>query len=171
MSLFNELKRRNVIRVGIAYVVVAWVLLQAIDFALDLISAPNWVLQVFFIIALVGLPVVLIVSWVFEMTPEGIKLESQIDRSESVTQNTGQKLDRTIITFLAFAVVLLLAERFVTTESTPVSTPVTEVVVEQTQATDQTGDLDLRSVAVLPFVNMSSDPEQEYFSDVFPRNC
>ena len=165
MSLFNELKRRNVIRVGIAYVVVAWVLLQAIDFALDLISAPNWVLQVFFIIALVGLPVVLIVSWVFEMTPEGIKLESQIDRSESVTQNTGQKLDRTIITFLAFAVVLLLAERFVTTESTPVSTPVTEVVVEQTQATDQTGDLDLRSVAVLPFVNMSSDPEQEYFSD------
>jgi TolB-like protein len=165
MSFFSELKRRNVFRMGIAYVVVAWVLLQAIDFALDLISAPNWVLQVFFLIALVGLPIVLIVSWVFEMTPEGIKLESEIDRSESVTQTTGHKLDRTIITFLAFAVVLLLAERFVMTEDTSVSTPAAEAVAEQTEVTNQNASPNLRSVAVLPFVNMSSDPEQEYFSD------
>jgi TolB-like protein/Tfp pilus assembly protein PilF len=165
MNLFNELKRRNVFRMGIAYVVVAWVLLQAIDFALDLISAPNWVLQVFFIAALVGLPIVLIVSWVFEMTPDGIKLESEIDRSESVTQSTGHKLDRTIITFLAFAVVLLLAERFIVTENVPVSTPAAEGVVKKTKVTDQGTDNALRSVAVLPFVNMSSDPEQEYFSD------
>ena len=77
MSFFNELKRRNVFRMGIAYVVVAWVLLQAIDFGLDIISAPNWVMQVFFLAAIVGLPIVLIFSWVFEMTPEGIKLESK----------------------------------------------------------------------------------------------
>jgi len=165
MNLFNELKRRNVFRMGIAYVVVAWVLLQAIDFALDLISAPNWVLQVFFIAALVGLPIVLIVSWVFEMTPEGIKLESEIDRSQSVTQSTGHKLDRTIITFLAFAVVLLLAERFIMTESVPVSATAAEVVVEQPVVPHQASDNAVRSVAVLPFVNMSSDPEQEYFSD------
>ena len=150
---------------GIAYVVVAWVLLQAIDFALDLISAPNWVLQVFFIAALVGLPIVLIVSWVFEMTPEGIKLESDIDRSKSVTQSTGHKLDRTIITFLAFAVVLLLAERFIMTESAPVSATATEVVAEQPEVPGQAAVNAVRSVAVLPFVNMSSDPEQEYFSD------
>jgi len=165
MNLFNELKRRNVFRMGIAYVVVAWVLLQAIDFALDLISAPNWVLQVFFIAALVGLPIVLIVSWVFEMTPEGIKLESEIDRNESVTHSTGRKLDRTIITFLAFAVVLLLAERFIMTESVPVSATATEVVAEQPEVPGQAADNAVRSVAVLPFVNMSSDPEQEYFSD------
>ena len=165
MNLFNELKRRNVFRMGIAYVVVAWVLLQAIDFALDLISAPNWVLQVFFIAALVGLPIVLIVSWVFEMTPEGIKLESEIDRNESVTHSTGRKLDRTIITFLAFAVVLLLAERFIMTESVPVSATATEVVAEQPEVPDQAAVNAVRSVAVLPFVNMSSDPEQEYFSD------
>ena len=109
MSFFAELKRRNVFRVGIAYVVVAWVLLQAIDFTLDIISAPNWVMQVFFLAAVVGLPVVLIFSWVFEMTPEGIKLESKIKPEDSVTQHTSQKLDRTIITFLAIAVVLLLA--------------------------------------------------------------
>ncbi len=119
MSFFTELKRRNVFRMGIAYVVVAWVLLQAIDFVLDIIAAPDWVLQVFVLAAVVGLPVVLIFSWVFEITPDGIKLESKIAPGESVTQNTGRKLDRTIITFLAFAVVLLLGERFISKEDAP----------------------------------------------------
>ena len=165
MSFFAELKRRNVFRVGIAYVVVAWVLLQAIDFTLDIISAPNWVMQVFFLAAVVGLPVVLIFSWVFEMTPEGIKLESQIDRNTSVTHNTGRKLDRTIITFLAFAVVLLLGERFITREEIPVAATAPEATMTQAEVVDQATVSSVRSVAVLPFVNMSSDPEQEYFSD------
>jgi len=163
MSFFTELKRRNVFRMGIAYVVVAWVLLQAIDFGLDIISAPNWVMQVFFLAGVVGLPLVLIFAWIFEMTPEGIKFESQVDRNQSVTHNTGHKLDRTIITFLAFAVVLLLAERFMTGEDTS-SPPAVVSVEEATVTNDQAGN-SLRSVAVLPFVNMSSDPEQEYFSD------
>ena len=165
MSFFNELKRRNVFRMGIAYVVVAWVLLQAIDFTLDIISAPNWVMQVFFLAAVVGLPVVLIFSWVFEMTPEGIKLESQINPDESVTQHTSQKLDRTIITFLAIAVVLLLAERFITKEDIPVAVATPETTMAKVDITDQATANSVRSVAVLPFVNMSSDPEQEYFSD------
>jgi len=165
MSFFAELKRRNVFRMGIAYVVVAWVLLQAVDFTLDIISAPNWVMQVFFLAAVVGLPVVLIFSWVFEMTPEGIKLESQIKPDESVTQHTSQKLDRTIITFLALAVVLLLAERFITKEDVPLAIQAPEVTVAQAEVTDQSNVNSIRSVAVLPFVNMSSDPEQEYFSD------
>ena len=165
MSFFTELKRRNVFRMGIAYVVVAWVLLQAIDFALDIISAPNWVLQVFFLAAVVGLPLVLIFSWVFEMTPEGIKLESQIKPEDSVTLHTSRKLDRTIITFLAFAVVLLLAERFISGNDEGVSAPANKAITEQPATTDQVADSGIRSVAVLPFVNMSSDPEQEYFSD------
>ena len=165
MSFFNELKRRNVFRMGIAYIVVAWVLLQAIDFTLDIISAPNWVMQVFLLAGVAGLPIVLIFAWVFEMTPEGIKLESEVDRSVSVTHSTGHKLDRTIITFLAFAVVLLLAERFISQDQTPTPTPTTEVAIEETKVTNKTTDDTLRSVAVLPFVNMSSDPEQEYFSD------
>jgi TolB-like protein len=165
MSFINELKRRNVFRMGIAYVVVAWVLLQAIDFALDIISAPNWVMQVFFLAAMAGLPIVLIFSWIFEMTPEGIKRESEIDRSQSVTRETGRKLDRTIIAFLAFAVVLLLAERFIMQEESPVSVPATELSAQLPEAVDQHEVSNRRSVAVLPFVNMSSDPEQEYFSD------
>ena len=165
MSFFTELKRRNVFRMGIAYIVVVWVLLQAIDFGLDIISAPNWVMQVFFLAGVAGIPIVLIFAWVFEMTPEGIKRESQIDPTQSVTHSTGQKLDRTIITFLAFAVVLLLAERFITQEETPAPVPTPQVVLEEPVVTDETKDKKLRSVAVLPFVNMSSDPEQEYFSD------
>ena len=131
MNLFNELKRRNVFRMGIAYAVVAWVLLQAIDFALDIISAPNWVMQVFFLAAVVGLPIVLIFSWVFEMTPEGIKLESKIAPDESETLHTGRKLDRTIIIFLGVAVLLLLAERFITQEDIPATSPVPEATTAQ----------------------------------------
>jgi len=163
MSFFVELKRRNVFRMGIAYVVVAWVLLQAIDFTLDIISAPNWVMQVFLIAGVAGLPVVLIIAWVFEMTPDGIKRESEIDRRQSTTQSTGRKLDRTIIVFLAVAVLLLLAERFIVPKSQ--SAPAPPVVKEETDNSNDTADNGKRSVAVLPFVNMSSDPEQEYFSD------
>jgi len=174
MNLFHELKRRNVFRMGIAYVVVAWVLLQAIDFVLDVIAAPDWVLQVFLLAAVAGLPIVLIFSWVFEITPEGIKRESQVDRSQSIVQHTGRKLDRTIITFLSLAVILLLGERFISghdVEKGPVSMSPQS---SQAESSDAAGKLNLapakadasvRSLAVLPFVNMSSDPEQEYFSD------
>ncbi|GMR14756.1 MAG: hypothetical protein BMS9Abin30_0363 [Gammaproteobacteria bacterium] len=162
MSFFDELKRRNVFRVGIAYAVVAWVLLQAIDFALDIISAPNWVMQVFFIAGAAGLPLVLIFSWIFEMTPEGIKRESEIDRSDSITHGTGRKLDRTIIIFLSLAVVLLLTDKFILNEDKP-SSPVNNAELAKT--VDTPPGSDVQSIAVLPFVNMSSDPEQEYFSD------
>jgi TolB-like protein/cytochrome c-type biogenesis protein CcmH/NrfG len=163
MSFFGELKRRNVFRMGIAYVVVAWVLLQAIDFTLDIISAPNWVMQVFFLAGVAGLPVVLIFAWVFEMTPEGIKRESEVDRAQSITHGTGRKLDRTIIAFLALAVALLLAERFMGREKGIEPEP--EIAAKEMQPTSTPVQPQQRSVAVLPFVNMSSDPEQEYFSD------
>jgi TolB-like protein/cytochrome c-type biogenesis protein CcmH/NrfG len=165
MSFFSELKRRNVFRMGIAYVVVAWVMLQVIDFALDIISAPNWVMQVFFLAGLAGLPIVLIFAWIFELTPEGLKLESQVDRSQSITQTTGNKLDRTIISFLAIAVVVLLAERFLPGERTATQPGPATINTEKTEPAEIPANAELRSVAVLPFVNMSSDPEQEYFSD------
>lgn len=113
MTFFQELRRRNVFRVGVAYVLAAWVLLQGVDFVLDLIAAPGWILRVFALGAAVGLPVVLIFSWVFEMTPEGLKRESQIDRNRSITPVTGRKLDRVIIVFLTLAVAVLLTDRLV----------------------------------------------------------
>ena len=97
MSLWNELKRRNVVRVGVAYALIAWVVLQIVDFLTEVIDAPSWVLQIFVIAAAVGLLAVLIFAWVFEMTPEGLKRESEVDRSQSITPDTGRKLDRMIM--------------------------------------------------------------------------
>jgi TolB-like protein len=150
VSIIEELKRRNVFRVGVAYTVGSWVVLQIIDFVIDAISAPNWVVQVFILVAAIGLPVVLAISWAFELTPEGVKRESEIDRSRSIVATTGRRLDRLIIVFLTLAVVFLVGERLV---RSPVDTPPNDIA-----ARDNT-------IAVLPFVNMSSDQEQEYFSD------
>ena len=145
-------------RVGLAYVVGAWVILQIVDFGLDAISAPNWIMQMFILLAAVGFPVVLIVTWVFELTPEGIRRESEIDRTQSISAPTGRRLDRVIIAFLAVAVLLLFGERFFVgpDDTVTVVTGDTDAIV--TAASRNT-------IAVLPFVNMSSDVEQEYFSD------
>lgn len=157
MSLFEELKRRNVFRVGIAYVLIAWVLLQGADFALDLIDAPNWVIQALFLLAAIGMLGVLVFAWVFEVTPEGIMRESEIDRSQSITPHTGRKLDRVIIVFLALAVAALLMDRFLLSTN-PLPTETAAVPSAEEPIAE-------KSIAVLPFINMSADADQEYFSD------
>jgi TolB-like protein len=158
VSIIDELKRRNVFRVGVAYLVGAWVVLQIIDFIVDAISAPNWVIQVFILVAAIGLPVVLAISWAFELTPEGVKRESEIDRSQSIAATTGRRLDRIIIVFLTLAVVFLVGERLM---RSPVDMP------PSIEGISEPHDIAARenTIAVLPFVNMSSDQEQEYFSD------
>ncbi|MEM1412157.1 MAG: hypothetical protein AAGH19_07330 [Pseudomonadota bacterium] len=177
MSLFAELKRRNVVRTGIAYVLIAWVVLQIIDFTLELTDAPSWVLQVFFITAAVGLPIVLILSWVYEITPEGIRREVDVERAESITPETSRKLDRLIIAALALVVVVLLAGRFM-----PADAPVgasSDRASEVAVAADPAGEIDpatarttvdapthdARAIAVLPFVNRSANSDDLFFTD------
>lgn len=146
-QLFNELKRRNVFRVGLAYLAVAWLVLQAADIVLDNIASPDWIMQVLMLLMVIGFPVALVFAWAFELTPEGIKKEEEVDRSQSITQETGHKLNRTITAVLVAAVAFLLIDKFMLQDSTPVS---------------NTSD---KSVAVLPFVAMSRGEDDEYFAD------
>jgi TolB-like protein len=164
------MKRRNVFRVGIAYVLISWVLLQGADFAFDLIDAPNWVIQALFVLAALGLPGVLVFAWAFEMTPEGLRREKDVDRSRSVTPQTGRKLDRVIIIFLVVAVAALLVERFVNFPDSGQSVPdnVTSQKLPKTVPEGSTNSAEAtarQSVAVLPFVAMSNGPDDGYFAD------
>jgi TolB-like protein len=163
MSFFQELKRRNVFRVGVAYGIAAWVLLQVADLVLENIGAPPWVIQSLMLVVALGFIAALAIAWAYELTPDGIKRESEVDRSISIVNHTGQKLDRIVIGFLVIAVLVLLYRQSgdEPAEMTVAEPPATKAVYPEVIATN----VDRKSIAVLPFVNMSSDPEQEYFSD------
>jgi len=150
-QFLKEISRRNVFRVALVYVVVAWILAQVAELALDSFDAPGWVIKAFLTFLALGFPVSLIFAWAFEITPEGIKKEKDVDRSKSITQETGFKLNYTIIGLLVLAVGYIAVDKFVlraggSDAGTPADTSVT-------------------SIAVLPFVDMSKEGDNEYFSD------
>ena len=150
MSFFAELGRRNVFRVAFAYVVASWVLLQFVDVISQILELPVWAPKLVLALIVIGLVPALIFAWAFEMTPEGIKKEADVDRSGSITPQTGRKLNKVIIGSLVLAVALLLVDRQFSDPGQDTSTAISDRE---------------KSIAVLPFVNMSSDAEQEFFSD------
>ena len=155
-SVWVELKRRNVVRVAIAYLIVSWLILQFTDILVPLLTLPGWIGRLVFFILIVGFPLARFFAWAFELTPEGLRKEQDVDRSESVTHVTGRKLDFIIIGVLAVALVFFAVDKYVlNAETTPATNVAREIVATVAK----------QSIAVLPFVNMSSDPEQEYFSD------
>ena len=105
MSLIAELKRRNVFRVGAAYAIVAWLLLEVASVIFPGLHLPDWTLTFLIVLVVAGFPLALIVAWAFEMTPEGLKREAEVDRTESTTPVTGRKIDFAIIGLLVIAVV------------------------------------------------------------------
>jgi len=151
MSLFEELKRRNVFRVGIAYVISAWVLLQFVDLVLENIQAPDWVMKVFMLALAIGFPLAVFFAWAFEMTPE-------VDRSQSITQKTGHKLDRSIIVVLLIAVVYFAWDNFAPAPSESRTTAQTKQQVATVEHAP-------KSIAVLPFADLSQAKDQEWFAD------
>ena len=167
MKLFKELQRRNVVRVAIGYVVSSWLLAQVADLVLENIDAPDWVMQTILLVLALGFPVVVFFSWAYEVTPEGIKRESEIDRTQSITHVTGRKLDRAITAVLVVALGYFAYDKFVVSPAREAvlveatTQAVTEKVVTEQEESKASG----KSVAVLPFVNMSEDSGNEYFAD------
>ncbi|HLF29403.1 MAG TPA: hypothetical protein VI566_00045, partial [Xanthomonadales bacterium] len=157
MSLFEELKRRNVFKVGAAYVVMAWLLAQGVDVFLENFGAPEWVIKTVLLLLVAGFPLALFFAWAFELTPEGLKKEKDVDRSQSITHETGRKLDFFIIGVLLLALGYFAWDKFA-------SAPEDVMPADAASSAAATVPAE-KSIAVLPFVNMSSDPEQEYFSD------
>ncbi|MDH3417232.1 MAG: tetratricopeptide repeat protein [Gammaproteobacteria bacterium] len=151
ISLFEELKRRNVFRVGAAYLVSAWVLAQVADLVLDNIASPDWVMQSILVVLGIGFFIALVFAWAYELTTEGLKRENEVDRSKSITRRTGRKLNLIIIGIMAVAIMLLVSERIGLFGGL---SAVDEAAVEQPQ-----------SVAVLPFANRSADAADQYFVD------
>jgi len=167
VSFFEELKRRNVFRVAVAYIVASWVALQVSELVLETINAPEWVLQTLLYFFVLGFVAAVIVAWAYEMTPEGIRRESEVVRSESITHQTAAKLDRITIGLLVAVVAIILVERFVlkaTQPEVPAPVRVTQPAVQPAQPVAQQAAAD-NSLAVLPFVAMSSGEDDEYFAD------
>ncbi len=155
MTLFQELKRRNVFRVGIAYAVGAWLLLQLTEVLSELLDLPPEVGPVVVAVVVIGFPIVLFAAWAFELTPEGIRKEKEVDRSQSITPQTGRKLNVVIIGLLLAAVGYFALDKFVLHQHGPV------VSGEETAKTAEVTP----SIAVLPLVDMSPGGDHEYFSD------
>ena len=162
MSFFGELSRRNVIRVGVAYGIVAWLILQVADIVLENIGAPAWVMQTLMLLLGLGFFIAAIFAWAYEVTPEGIKRESEIDRSQSITGVTGHKLNRVITGLLIVALAYFVWESRVADRPAAEPVAAAEPAAEFFEVT-QTVIPDI-SVAVLPFENRSNREEDEFFT-------
>jgi len=172
LTIIRELKRRNVFKVGIAYAVTTWVLLQLADTATQILQLPEWAPKLILLMLVVGFVPALILAWAFELTPEGIKLERDVPRETSITPRTGRKLDYIIIVSLGLSLGYFIWEsRFEqkTAEYEAADAVVTnEVYVPEQPAPQESPeltDVDENSIAVLPFANRSADAEDIYFTD------
>jgi adenylate cyclase len=163
MSFFSELKRRNVFRIGAAYFVSAWLLIQVVETIFPLFGFDDTPARIVVIVLAIGFIPSLIFSWTFEFTPEGLKREVDVVNEHSITRYTGKKLDRIIMVLLVLALGYFAFDKFVLDPVEDVQ--IAESAHQQGRSEALTESYGDKSIAVLPFVNMSSDPEQEYFSD------
>jgi len=149
VSVWDELKRRHVVRVAIAYAIVSWLILQLADVLIPLLTLPEWVGRLVFLILVIGFPLALIFAWVFELTPEGIQRDSKVTRNKSVSQQSGRRLNYLIIG----ALVIALGYSVITREpANPDESPIDAAVFNRPM------------VAVLPFVKTSGDTTFDHLS-------
>ncbi len=147
-SFLDELKRRNVFKVATAYAIAAWLIIQVVATIAPQLNFPDWVPSFVTILTLIGFPIALIIAWAFELTPDGLKKTDSVETSKEFQSTKSKKINTIIISALSLAIVFLLIERVFFAQSKSSNDLYAEA-----------------SIAVLPFVNMSDDKENEYFSD------
>lgn len=152
-NFIEELKRRNVFKVAVAYAIAGWLIIQIVTVIEAPLNIPDWFDTVVIVLVGIGFPLTLIFAWAFELTPEGIKKSREVEITESVTDRTGKKLNGVIISVLSIALFFVVVERIFFAKAS---------ILEDAGAIAK---IETASIAVLPFVNMSSDKENEYFSD------
>lgn len=167
MGFFAELKRRNVFRVGLAYLAGCWVLVQVAETLFPVYEVPDSIIRLMVSVLVIGFPVTLVLAWVFEWTPQGIRKESEIDRQQSVTPQTGQKLNRAIIVMLLVGIGFLAIDKFVLDpqRDAQLARESAQAAREQIKREVAEKAPEMNSIAVLPFRDMSAAGDQQYFSD------
>lgn len=176
----DELRQRNVLKVALGYLIAAWLVAQVSDLVLESFDAPDWAMRTLLIALAIGFPIALIISWVFEFTPKGVMLESQVERTVKIGQDSGRRLDLTILLILAILVIFMGLERFLFSGRDGGMTVAEErELAQQKLAATETSASNAdpaaeaapavlpsqKSVAVLPFAVMSTGPDDNYFAD------
>ena len=160
MSFFEELKRRNVVKVAVLYAIASWLMIQIGDVLFDTFDLPSTWLRLVVAVLILCFPIALILSWVYEMTPEGIKREEDVDRTQSVTHHTGRRINTLIVVLLVLAIALVIGDRLMP-ETTPVAETSSVEPLEEKQAPAEVEG----SIAVLPFASRSTREEDIHFVD------
>ncbi len=170
VSLIEELKYRNVIKVGIAYLVTAWMLWQLSGVAMNLLSLPEWVPKFILLILVIGFAPALILAWGFELTPEGLKLENEVVRTAPAKAGTGHKLEYLIVISFGLSFGLSIFKERYEQKVAEVESVATQVESQRSGEPDLVNNyslagVDKHSIAVLPFDNRSPNPDDSYFAD------
>ncbi len=165
-SVWGELKRRNVVKVAVAYAIVGWLLIEVSTTVLPLFEAPDWIAQVFTFFVILGFPLALVLSWAYELTPDGMKRSHEVEASESITKVTGRKFDFAIIGALVLALGFVVYNYvLVDSDEQETITPTIEPAEESpASVVEEEREVLPNSVAVLPFRNDSPDPDNAYYA-------
>jgi adenylate cyclase len=164
-KFLEQLKRRNVVRVAILYVVVCYLILEPFGLLVHVLALPEWIGRTVVVLMAVGFPAVLLFAWVYEITPEGLKQTVEVDPQRSIRKLTGQRLNRAIVAVMAVALAYFVVDKFWLSKHATTQQPAAQVASVAPATAPAATAISDKSVAVLPFLDMSEKKDQEYFSD------